>query len=273
MGLRGPWRVAPPKKISWGNSSSLGGAQEAWTPGGALEAQKLGALASRTEPAGLGGPDGTGRGSGEPDGAGRGSGEPDGAGRGSGEPDGASRGSGELDGTCRGTGGRWRGAGTGGRRRGAGTGGRWRGAGTGESEAPSGLDGTSGDHGERASRTPAQSPSQLNPPPCPAVPDVLSAPPPPWCRGWSSTLHSHHPRQAPLWWALLPALAPDLTGWALLPGRSSAQSLDFALACRSRREMALRHRWARADAPYRGEMVGWALGLEWFWRDHPLGKL
>ncbi len=143
---------------------------------------------------------------------------------------------------------------------------------------PQGWTGPAGmtERGEGASRTPAQSPSQLNPPPCPAVPDVLSAPapPPPRCRGRSSTPHSHRPRQAPSWWALSPALAPDLTGWAIRddhPGRSSAQSLGFALARRSRREMALRHRWARADAPYRGEMVGWA--LEWIWRDHPLGKL
>ncbi len=84
--------------------------------------------------------DGTSRGTGELDGTSSGSGELDGTSRGSGELDGTSRGNGELDGTCRGTGGR---------RRGAGTGGRWRGVGTGESEAPSGLDGTSGDDGER----------------------------------------------------------------------------------------------------------------------------
>ncbi len=142
---------------------------------------------------------------------------------------------------------------------------------------PQGWTGPAGttERGEGASRTPAQSPSQLNPPPCPAVPDVQSAHPQPRCRGRSSTPRSHRPRLAPLCWALSPALAPDLTGWALLPGRSSAQSLGFALARRSWQEMALRHRWARADAPYRGEMVGWALGLglEWIWRDHPLGKL
>ncbi len=46
-------------------------------------------------------------------------------------------------------GGHFRGAGTGGHFRGAGTGGHFRGAGTGESEAPSVLDGTSGDDGER----------------------------------------------------------------------------------------------------------------------------
>ncbi len=105
---------------------------------------------------------------------------------------------------------------------------------------PQGWTGPAGttERGEGASRTPAQSPSQLNPRPCPAVPDVLSAPPPPRCRGQSSTPHSHRPRQAPSWWALSPALEPDLTGWALLPGRSSTQSLGFALARRSRREMA-----------------------------------
>ncbi len=69
-----------------------------------------------------------------------------------------------------------------------------------------------------------------------------------------------------------PALAPGLTGWAQLPGRSSAQSLGFALARGSRREMVLRHLWARADTPYRGEMVGWALGQEWIWRNHPRGR-
>ncbi len=74
------------------------------------------------------------------------------------------------------------------------------------------------------------------------------------------------------WWALSPALAPGLTGWAQLPGRSSAQLLGFALAHRSQREMALRQRWARAGAPHRGEMVGWTLGLEWIWRDHPQGR-
>ncbi len=128
--------------------------------------------------------------------------------------------------------GHFRGAGTGGHFRGAGTGGHFRGAGTGESEAPSGLDGTSRDDGERRGgiRTPAQSPSQSNPPPCPAVTDVESAHPQPRCRGRSSTPRSHRPRLPPLWWALSPALAPDLTCWAQLPRRSSAQSLGFALA-------------------------------------------
>ncbi len=129
------------------------------------------------------------------------------------------------------------------------------------------------ERGEGAVRSPVQHSSQLNPPPCPADPDVQSAHPQPRCRGRSSTPRSHRPRLAPSWWALSPALAPGLTGWAQLPWRSSAQLLGFALARRSRREMALRHRWARADAPHRGEMVGWALGLEWIWRDHPLGKL
>ncbi len=161
----------------------------------------------------------------------------------------------------------------------AGEGQAWEGAGEERAlenlKPPQGWMGPAGttERGEGASRTPAQSPSQLNSPPCPAVPDALSAQPQPRCRGQSSTPHSHRPRRAPSWWVLSPALAPDLTGWALLPGRSSAQSLGFTLARRSRREMALRHRWARADALYRGEMVGWALGLEWIWRDHPLGKL
>ncbi len=120
--------------------------------------------------------DGTSRGSGELDGTSGGSGELDGTSGGSGELDGTSGGTGELDGTSRGSGGHWRGAGTGGHWRGAGTGGhwrgagtgghwrdagtgghwrgagtggRWRGAGTGESEAPSGLDRTSGDDGGR----------------------------------------------------------------------------------------------------------------------------
>ncbi len=88
----------------------------------------------------------------------------------------------------------------------------------------------------------------LTPPPCPAHPQ-------PRCRGRSSTPRSHRPRLAPSWWALSPALAPGLTGWAQLPGRSSAQSLGLALARRSRREMALRHRWAWAGAPWAGLWV------------------
>ncbi len=88
----------------------------------------------------------------------------------------------------------------------------------------------------------------LTPPPCPAHPQ-------PRCRGRSSTPCSHRPRLAPSWWALSPALAPGLTGWAQLPGRSSAQSLGLALARRSRREMALRHRWAWAGAPWAGLWV------------------
>ncbi len=85
--------------------------------------------------------------------------------------------------------------------------------GAGEDQAPENLKppqgwtgpaGTTG-RGEGASRTPAQSPSQVNPPPCPAVPAVLSAPSPPWCSGRSSTPHSHNPRQAPSSWALSPA--------------------------------------------------------------------
>ncbi len=71
----------------------------------------------------------------------------------------ASRLPGLTSGTGANTGGRSGGAGSGGRLRGAGTGGHFRGAGTGESGAPSGLDkgtrdeggldGTSGDDGER----------------------------------------------------------------------------------------------------------------------------
>ncbi len=152
----------------------------------------------------------------------------------------------------------------GGHFRGAGTGGHFQGEGTGESEAPSGLDGTSGDDGERrgAFRTPAQSPSQSNPPPCPAVPEVESVHPQPRCRGRSSTPCSHRPRLAPSWWALSPALAPGLTGWAQLPGQSSAQLLGFALACRSWREMALCHRWARADAPRGDGGLGSGSGVD-----------
>uniref|UniRef100_A0A672RAU6 Dedicator of cytokinesis 1 n=1 Tax=Sinocyclocheilus grahami TaxID=75366 RepID=A0A672RAU6_SINGR len=65
--------------------------------------------------------------------------------------------------------------------------------------------------------------------------------PQPRCRGRSSSPHSHRPRLSPSWRALSPTL-----------------SLGFA-----RRESALCHRWARADALHHGEMVGWALGLEW----------
>ncbi len=74
------------------------------------------------------------------------------------------------------------------------------------------------------------------PPPCPSVQDVSSAHPQPRCRGRSSTLRSHCPRLAPSWWALSPALAPSLTGWAQLPGRSFAQSLGFALARRTQQK-------------------------------------
>ncbi len=85
---------------------------------------------------------------------------------------------------------------------------------------PQGWTGPAGttERGEGAFRTPAQSPSHSNPPPCPAVPDEESAHPQPWCRGRSSTPRSHRPRLAPSWWALSPALAPGLTGWAQLPG-------------------------------------------------------
>ncbi len=66
---------------------------------------------------------------------------------------------------------------------------------------PQGWTGPAGttERGEGASRTPAQSPSQLNPPPCPAVPDVQSAHPQLRCRGRSSTPRSHCPRLAPSW--------------------------------------------------------------------------
>ncbi len=55
---------------------------------------------------------------------------------------------------------------------------------------PQGWTGPAGttERGEGASRTPAQSPSHLSPPPCPAVPDVLSAPLLPRCRGLHSAL-------------------------------------------------------------------------------------
>ncbi len=149
---------------------------------------------------------------------------------------------------------------------GAGTGWLSRGVGTGGSEAPSGLDkGFKTERGEGALWFPGQHPSLSDPAPCLAVPDVFPAHPQPRCRGWSSTLHSHRPRLAPSWWALSPALGPGLTGWAQLPGQSSAQLLCLALACRLWWEMALRHRWAQADTLHRGEMVDWALGLEWIW--------
>ncbi len=90
--------------------------------------------------------------------------------------------------------------------------------------------------------------------------------------GGGFTPRSHRPRLAPSWWALSPALAPGLRGWAQLPGRSSSQSLGFVLARRSQREMALHHRWARADALHCWEMVGWALGQEGIWQDYPKGR-
>ncbi len=50
---RPPWRVAPPKKNYWGNSSSLGGSLEAWSLGAlGRRTEPAGALGSRTEPAG-----------------------------------------------------------------------------------------------------------------------------------------------------------------------------------------------------------------------------
>ncbi len=58
---------------------------------------------------------------------------------------------------------------------------------------------------------------------------------------------------------LSPSTTCSLVMGTVASGQSSAQSS----AGRSRQEMAFRHWWARADAPHRGEMVGWALGLEW----------
>ncbi len=82
MAERGAWVASmagsPPKKNSWGNSSSQGGRSRGADAGGHSEGMVA-------------------RGSGEPDGTSRGSGEPDGTSRGSGEPDGTSRGSGEPD--------------------------------------------------------------------------------------------------------------------------------------------------------------------------------
>ncbi len=46
------------------------------------------------------------------------------------------------------------------------------------------------ERGEGAVRSPEQHPSLSDPTPCPAVPDVLTAHPQPWCRGRSSTLYS-----------------------------------------------------------------------------------
>ncbi len=113
------------------------------------------------------------------------------------------------------------------------------------------------EEGEGASRTPTQSPSQLNPPPCPAVPGVLSAPSPPWCRGRSSTPHSHRTRQAPSWWALSPALAPDLTGWAgpAATKMSWAEPVETPAGLREPR-MVRGLRWPRmvADLP---QTTGW----------------
>ncbi len=124
---------------------------------------------------------------------------------------------------------------------------------------PQGWTGPAGttEEGEGASRTPTQSPSQLNPPPCPAVPGVLSAPSPPWCRGRSSTPHSHRPRQAPSWWALSPALAPDLTGWAgpAATKMSWAEPVETPAGLREPR-MVRGLRWPRmvADLP---QTTGW----------------
>ncbi len=57
---------------------------------------------------------------------------------------------------------------------------------------PQGWTGPAGttEKGEGAFSTPAQSPSQSNPPPCPAVPDVESAHPQPRCRG-GAPLRAH----------------------------------------------------------------------------------
>ncbi len=137
--------------------------------------------------------------------------------------------------------------------------------GAGEEQAPENLKPPQGwtgpagttEEGEGASRTPTQSPSQLNPPPCPAVPGILSAPSPPWCRGRSSTPHSHRPRQAPSWWALSPALAPDLTGWAgpATTKMSWAEPVETPAGLREPR-MVRGLRWPRmvADLP---QTTGW----------------
>ncbi len=134
----------------------------------------------------------------------------------------------------------FRGAGTGGRSgghfRGAGTRGHFQGAGTGESEAPSGLDkgikdeggldGTSGDDGERRggssisraasqsirSRSMSSSPRSINSSPSAAV--------------QGAELHSTlTPSTAcSLVMGTVAGSRTCLTGWAQLPGRSSAQS-------------------------------------------------
>ncbi len=59
---------------------------------------------------------------------------------------------------------------------------------------------------EGAVRSPEQHPSLSDPTPCPAVPDVLTAHPQPWCRGRSSTLYS-----LPHGGQLLPVHTPWLT--------------------------------------------------------------
>ncbi len=153
--------------------------------------------------------------------------------------------------------------------RGAGTGGHFRGAGTGESEAPSGLDGTSRDDGERRggiSYSSSVSQSIKSPSMSSSHRCRISSP--------SATVQG-----AELHSALTPSTAASLVvgivagsrTWSDVLGSTSEAILcSVARLCAgSRREMALRHRWARADAPYRREMVDWALGQEWIWRDHP----
>ncbi len=246
------------------------GALESWTePAGALESwtEPAGALESWTEPAGAleswTEPAGALESWTEPAGALESWTEPAGALEGTGEVQ-ALEGTGEVQ-ALEGTGEVQAPEGTGEVQAPEGTGEEQAPEGAGEEQAPENLKPPQGwtgpagttEEGEGASHTPTQSPSQLNPPPCPAVPGVLSAPSPPWCRGRSSTPHSHRPRQAPSWWALSPALAPDLTGWAgpAATKMSWAEPVETPAGLREPR-MVRGLRWPRmvADLP---QTTGW----------------
>ncbi len=127
----------------------------------------------------------------------------------------------------------------GGHIRGAGTGGHIRGAGTGGSDAPS-L--SSSPRGLISSPSAAVQGAELHSTACSLVMGTVAG-----SRTWSDGLGSTSG-------AIFRSVARLCAGSLIAEGNGSTSSV------------------ARAGAPHRGEMVGWALGLEWIWRDHPQGR-
>ncbi len=85
-------------------------------------------------------------------------------------------------------------------------------------------------------------------------------------QGLHSTPCSHSPWLASLQWARSPALLPGLTGWALPPGRSSAQTPDTWHCAGSLIAAGIGSpSLVGSSLSISGEMVDWAMGLEWIW--------